>query len=269
MPRTHSTVRVSLTVTLTAAIALAVSGCGNGGTTVRAEAESSAVSDAETTETATPTPTATELAPVAVPQPTESFAPFTGPGVEVFGQDAVRDAYVWATDFIVQNTFDDTLIRKSSDELRQIDFTLVEQGLSPRLAEDFGAATAELEAKGESTSPDARDTVLAFASWGLENNGLKLRQPGSRNVGFGGATNVGTDTDEGRDRLILDFPISGEFLFTDTEGAYAAPGSNVAATYTKNMSLFLIKTSDPKNPWKIDGYAFDFALGDVLPDPKA
>ena len=238
-------------------LALALTGCGS------------------KDKTATPVPghTPTASAPgslpvgdpkpvvVPVPDPSGSFAPFTGEAADQFGADNVMTAYKFATKFMLQSTFDGTLITLTQP--RQVDFSTVEQGLTPGAKTSFRALTALLESKTENLTPQQASDLVALTTWGVNTfPGYTLRNPGYRNVGFGAAHAEVAKLPGRQDELILRFPVTGTFLLTDSAGKLAV------VDYKKDMDLSLAESGDPAHPWLIDGWRGTRTSDGPKVDPK-
>ena len=244
-------------------VVLALTGCS--------AADSSASTSRTTAPTATastptppPTSSSSTRAPAVVPtaDPSGSLAPFTGEAADHFGADNVMAAYKFSTKFMLQSTFDGTLI--SLTQPRQVDFSTVEQGLTPGAKTSFRALTALLESKTENLTPQQASDLVALTTWGVNTfPGYTLRNPGYRNIGFGAARAEVSKAPGRQDELVLRFPVTGTFLLTDSAGKPAV------VDYKKDVDLSLAESRNPAQPWLIDGWRGTRSVDGPKPDASS
>jgi hypothetical protein len=254
----NTTTRKLLTATaLVVAVAVTATGCGKDG---KAKAEATSKPAAAATASADPTSVAT-TDPTAGATP--SLKPFTGPGVDAFGQQAVKDAYVWSTAFLLKNGTDDSLLRLESKEVTDLAFTNVLNGLTPSSRELFRGYLKNIRTGAH----DRKSTVAvsSIARYGMGNvEGYTLSPVSTRQKYAGGATEVGVTTIDGVKMLVLAYEVGIRYQYTKD-----ADGKPYVFEQRKKMRLFLKPTGDKAQPWLLDGWLVkDEIVKGPNPDPS-
>lgn len=213
-----------------------------------------------TAPTASPTVEASGSAiePFLTAQPTCQDKTFTGPAAAKFGADRVTAGYRFAVKFVIDATFDDSLMNNLHP--RPEDFTFVEKDMTASAKASWGEAVA-LALKPNSTKQQFFN-VVALTSYNIVNpsKGEKPTTPAFRDAACGPATaGVGTDS-LNQPALTLRFNITGKFLTTGKDG------QPLARTLRKRMTMNLSRTGVAAAPWAVDKLSANTTYSDNAPD---
>lgn len=237
-----------------------LAGCSGGSGTAAAPGRPQVSASPSATATS-PSPSPTGLTAQAlpdVPVAEETMQPFTGPASDKFGADNVMAAYLFATDYALDAAFNGSLL--ALEEPRAIDFSAPEEAMTREAAARYRGLTEKVAA-GTATEQEY-ENVLALSTWGIAGigpEGSKVAIPAYRDSGFGGAgTAVGEA--EGRDALVLTFPIKGQLLLTGPDG------EPIQSELAKDMTLTLVQNPDPARPWLVADWGADYSIGEPIPD---
>lgn len=193
---------------------------------------------------------------VAVPgQPT-----FKGPAVEKFGPEMVLAGHMLATDFVMRATFDATLINDTA--LRREDFAFLEADMTAETAASWRALAVKIEKKTANTAEIEDVFILATIKLLTLTKNAQPVSPPFRGAGFlGSAPSIGPPVG-GRETptLVLEFPVEGELLLKD------AAGVRQVTRLTKDMTVTLAVTGDPKRPWAVHAWKGTRLLTPLEPD---
>lgn len=199
-----------------------------------------------------------EPSPTGVASPVQPT--FKGPAVDEFGPEMVLAGHMLATDFVMRATFDAALI--NDDELRREDLAFLEADMTPETAASWRALAIKIE-KGTANSSEIED-VFILATIKLLTLTKKAQPVGPpfRGAGFLDSTPSLGSPVQGSETptLVLEFPIEGELLLKD------AAGVQQVTRLTKDMTVTLAVTGDPKKPWAVHAWKGTRFLTPLEPD---
>lgn len=249
---------------LPACLVLAVlAGCSTGGDTAARSGPSSGATASPSSPAAAPSPSPSPTGLVAqglpdVPAPND-LKPFTGPASDKWGADSVMAAYLFATDFVLDATFNPSLLALT--EPRAIDMSAPEEGMTRECAARYRALTEKLDA--QSGKEQDYNNVLSLSTWGATGiaPGSTVANPAYRDAGYGGATTAIGKSPEGQDALVLRFPVKGQILLNHPKRG------PLKSEIAKDMTMTLVQSGNPARPWLVATYLADFVIGEPVPDP--